>query len=165
MKPTMKRLVLLALIPLAALTLSAQTRQPKPAPRPGASPAATTFSVVEASIPDLRAAMEQGRVTSHEIVAQYLARIATYEDKLHAVITVNPKALEIADERDRERREGHVRGPLHGIPVALKDNILTKDITTTGGALAFLGYVPPYDATLTKNLEDAGAIILAKTTL
>ncbi len=80
-----------------------------------------------------------------------------YEDKLHCIITVNPHALQEADERDRERAQGRVRGPLHGIPIALKDNILTHDIVTTGGALAFDGFMPPYDATLVKNLRDAGA--------
>src|SRR5438067_8663145 len=121
------------------------------------------FSVVEASISDMQAALKSGRVTSHELVQQYLTRIATYEDKLHAAITVNPKALEEADERDRERAAGKVRGPLHGIPVALKDNIHTTDMPTTGGALAFADLVPPYEATITKNLRDAGAIIIAKT--
>ena len=121
------------------------------------------FTVVEASIPEMRAALEQHRVTSHQIVQQYLARIATYEDRLHAAITVNPKALELADERDRERAAGKIRGPLHGIPIALKDNIHTTDMRTTGGALAFEHLMPPYEATLTKNLRDAGAIIIAKT--
>jgi amidase len=80
-------------------------------------------------------------------------------------LTLNPNALGEADDRDRERTQGRVRGPLHGIPIALKDNILTHDIVTTGGALAFDGFVPPYDATLVKNLRDAGAIIIAKTGL
>jgi amidase len=88
-----------------------------------------------------------------------------YEDRLHAAITVNPKALEIADERDRERAQGRIRGPLHGIPIALKDNVHTTDMRTTGGALAFETLIPPYEATLTKNLRDAGAIIIAKTGL
>jgi amidase len=123
------------------------------------------FSVVEASIPDMRQAMEQGRVTSREIVQQYLTRIAVYEDRLNAVIAVNPKALDEAAARDRERAEGKIRGPLHGIPIALKDNINTTFMPTTGGALAFDGLVPPYDATLTKNLLDAGAVIIAKTML
>jgi amidase len=121
--------------------------------------------VVEATISEMRTAMEQGRVTSREIVQQYLRRIATYEDKLNAVIVVNPRALEEADARDRERADGKVRGPLHGIPIALKDNIHTTDMPTTGGALAFDGLVPSYEATLTKNLRDAGAIIIAKTNL
>ena len=109
--------------------------------------------------------MEQGRVTSHELVMQYLTRIAMYENILRATITVNPHAIEEADRLDRERAQGRVRGPLHGIPVAVKDNILTNDMPTTGGTLAFEGYIPPYDATLIKNLRDAGAIILAKTNL
>ncbi len=113
----------------------------------------------------MRTALEQQRTTSHEIVMQYLARIATYEDKLHAVITVNPRALAIADSLDRLRAQGRILGPLHGIPVALKDNIHTTDMPTTGGALAFADLVPPYEATLTKNLEAAGAIIIAKTQL
>jgi amidase len=96
---------------------------------------------------------------------QYLARIATYEDRLNAIITVNPRALDEADRLDRERAAGRVRGPLHGIPIALKDNIHTTDIRTTGGALAFRDLVPPYDATLTTNLRNAGAIIIAKTVL
>jgi amidase len=123
------------------------------------------FSVVEATIPDMRKAMEEGRVTSRRIVEQYLVRIALYNDKLNAVITVNPKALEEADRLDQERKAGKIRGPLHGIPIALKDNIHTTDIRTTGGAIAFENLMPPYDATLTKNLREAGAIIIAKTTM
>jgi len=121
------------------------------------------FTVVEASIADMRAALEQGRVTSRELVTQYLARIAMYEDKLHAALAVNHNALQEADALDRERAQGHLRGPLHGIPIALKDNVLTMNMPTTGGALAFDGYVPPYEATLVKNLRDAGALIIAKT--
>jgi len=125
--------------------------------------AAKPFNVVEASIPDMQAALQSGRVTSNELVQQYLDRIATYEDKLNAAITVNPNALQEADERDRERAQGKIRGPLHGIPIALKDNIQTTDMPTTGGALVFDGLVPPYEATVTKNLRDGGAIIIAKT--
>jgi amidase len=123
------------------------------------------FSVVETSIPEMQAAMKAKRTTSHAIVQQYLTRIATYEDKLNAAITINPRALEEADARDRERAQGHVRGPLHGIPIALKDIIHTTDMPTTGGALAFAELVPPYEATLTKNLRDAGAVIIGKTGL
>ena len=126
---------------------------------------ARPFTVVETSIADMRRALEQKRTTSREIVRQSLERIALYEDRLHAVITVNPRALAIADSLDRERARGHVLGPLHGIPVALKDNIHTTDMPTTGGALAFADLVPPYEATLTKNLQAAGAIIIAKTQL
>ena len=109
--------------------------------------------------------MRQRRITSRGIVQQYLDRIAKYEERLNAIITLNPRALDEADARDRERAQGSVRGPLHGIPIALKDNIHTTDMPTTGGALAFEGFVPPYEATLTKNLRDAGAIIIAKTNM
>jgi amidase len=129
------------------------------------SPTAAPFSVVETSIPEMQKAMQEGRVTSRQITEQYLQRIALYNDKINAVITVNPKALEEADRLDQERKSGKVRGPLHGIPIALKDNVLTTDLRTTGGAIAFENLMPPYDATLTKNLRDAGAIIIAKTTL
>jgi amidase len=146
-------------VAIATLTIRAQNSRKPP------TPSRKPFTVVEATIPEMRAAMEQRRVTSHQIVQQYLTRIATYEDRLHAAITVNPHALETADERDRERAQGKIRGPLHGIPVGLKDNIQTTDMRTTGGALAFEYLVPPYEATLTKNLRDAGAIIIAKTGL
>ena len=126
-------------------------------------PVRKQFDVMESTIPQMRTAMEQGLTTSREIVLQYLTRIATYEDRLNAVITVNRKALAEAEERDRERAQGRIRGPLHGIPIALKDNIHTTDMPTTGGALAFDGLKPPYEATLTRNLRDAGAIIIAKT--
>ena len=135
----------------------------QPAPRPGTPRA--PFNVVEATIPAMQAAMSQGRATSRELVTQYLIRIALYEDRLNAALAINPNALQEAEALDRERAAGKVRGPLHGIPVALKDNIHTTHLPTTGGALAFAGYVPPYEATLTKNLRDSGAIIIAKTGL
>ena len=147
-----------SLLGILAVTLSAQT------PR-RAAPPVTPFHIVEATIPEMRAAMASGRLTSRALVTQYLTRLGTYEDRLHAAILVNPRALEDADQLDRERAAGKLRGPLHGIPVALKDNIHTTNMPTTGGALAFAGYVPPYEATLTKNLRDAGAVIIAKTGL
>src|SRR5438874_9246694 len=93
--------ILVLLLGVAAIAaVRAQTaRNPPAAPR-------KAFTVVEMTIPEMRAAMAQGRATSHQIVQQYLTRIATYEDRLHAAITVNPKALQIADERDRERAAG-----------------------------------------------------------
>jgi amidase len=139
------------------LVFEAQSRRPTaPAQRPA-------FTVVEAGIPTLRRALERRRTTSRGIVTEYLTRIAIYEDKLHAALAVNPHALEEADERDRGRAAGRARGPLYGIPIALKDNIHTTNLPTTGGALAFSGFVPPYEATITKNLREAGAIIIAKT--
>src|SRR5215468_4427854 len=139
----------------AAVAVALLSAQDKSAPKP--------FTVVEATIPEMRAAMESKRITSRDLVVMYLTRIGMYEDRLHAAITVNPNALQEAEERDRERLQGRIRGPLHGIPIALKDNMLTHDIVTTGGALAFEGFLPPYDATLVKNLRDAGAVIVAKT--
>lgn len=149
------RPALTAVALLAALAACA----PAPADR------TARFDVVEATIPEMQQAMEEGRVTSRELVEAHLLRIALYEEEVNATIAVNPRALEIADSLDRERAAGRVRGPLHGIPVALKDNIHTTDMPTTGGALAFEGFVPPYEATLTAHLEEAGAIILAKTVL
>src|SRR5260370_2645849 len=121
------------------------------------------FTVVEATIPQMQRAMRQGRVTSRQLVMQYLVRIGLYEDMLHAAITVTRDARKEAEALDRERAQGKLRGPLHGIPVALKDNIHTTNMPTTGGALAFDGFVPPYEATLTRNLREAGAITIAKT--
>jgi len=123
------------------------------------------FDVVEATIPEMQRAMEEGRVTSRELVEAHLLRFALYEERVNAAIAINSNALAEADRLDQERAEGHVRGPLHGIPVALKDNVHTTDMPTTGGALAFEGFVPPYEATLTANLREAGAIILAKTVM
>ena len=128
----------------------------------GAGQSRSTFKIVEATIPEMQAAMAKGQLTSRELVSQYLMRLGLYEDRLNAALAVNPRALEEAAALDRERAQGKIRGPLHGIPVALKDNIHTTNMPTTGGALAFAGYTPPYEATLTKNLRDAGAIIIAK---
>jgi amidase len=123
------------------------------------------FDIIEATIPQMREAMEQGRLTSRELVEMYLARIGMYQQTLKAAVYVNAHALSEADERDRERAAGRVRGPLHGIPIALKDNIHTTNMPTSGGALAFDGFIPPYEATLTTNLLNAGAVIIAKTTM
>ena len=142
---------------LPPLPLTAQSRSGPPRSGP--------FTVVEASIAELQNALAQKRTTSRAIVQQYLTRIATYEDQLNAVVTINSRALAIADSLDRERARGRILGPLHGIPVALKDNIHTTTMRTTGGALAFADLVPSYDATLARNLEKAGAIVIAKTQL
>jgi amidase len=144
---------------IVAMTLAASScATPPPPPAP--------FDVVEASIPEMQAAMREGRTTSREIVTQYLTRIGLYEDALNVAVSINANALAQADALDQERAAGRLRGPLHGIPVALKDNILTKDdLPTTGGMLAFRHFQAPYDATLTFNLKKAGAIILAKSTM
>ena len=136
-----------------------------PASQTSAVSRQASFSVIEATIPDMQRAMTARRITSRYLVTEYLTRIALYEKRINAAISINPRALEEADARDAERARGRVRGPLHGIPIALKDNIHTTDIVTTGGALAFANFIPPYDATVTKNLRDAGAVIIAKTVL
>ncbi len=123
------------------------------------------LEVVEATIPAMQRAMEEGHVTARELVEAHLLRISRYEERVNAAIAINANALEDADQLDRERGEGRVRGPLHGIPIALKDNIHTTDMPTTGGTLVFEGFVPPYEATLTTHLREAGAVILAKTVM
>jgi amidase len=153
MKPSRRPVSLLATALLFPLLISCAASNAEP------------FDVVEANISEMQQAMAEGRLTSRELVEAHLLRIALYEEDVNAVITVNHHALEIADSLDRLRAEGQVLGPLHGIPVALKDNIHTTEMPTTGGALAFQGYTPPYRATLTDNLHAAGAIILAKTVM
>ncbi len=152
----MRRFTFAFALVASACTLGAQGSRSAPA---------AAFTVVEATIPQMQAAMAKGQVTSRQLVEQYLMRLGLYEDRLNAALAINPRALQEADALDRERAQGKLRGPLHGIPVALKDNIHTTDMPTTGGALAFAGYVPPYEATLTRNLKAAGAIIIAKTGL
>jgi len=153
-------IVIVMAVAAATLALAGAQRQPG---APAATP--SSFTVVEASISELRAAMEDGRTTSRTITAQYLARLERYNPSLHAAISINPDALKDADARDAERRQRRRRGPLHGIPVAVKDNIQAVGMPTTGGALAFRHWHPPYDATLVRRLREAGAVIIAKTTL
>jgi amidase len=156
--PTRSAPPLLALVLLTLLSACAPGEA-------GEAAAGGGFDIVEATIPEMQRAMDEGRITSRELVEAHLLRIALYEDRLNGVMAVNAHALAEADRLDRERAEGRVRGPLHGVPIALKDNIHTTDVPTTGGTLAFEGYVPPYDATLTAHLREAGAVILAKTVM
>jgi amidase len=110
--------------------------------------------------------MRQGRLSSRELTAGYLARIRQLNPTLNAVIETNPDALKIAGRLDKERRSGHLRGPLHGIPVIVKDNIATDDkMQTTAGSLALVGSRVPDDASLVRQLRAAGAIILGKANL
>ncbi len=153
------RLLATTLLTVAAVMLSACEQAPPP------SQTLAPFNGVEASVPDMQKAMAEGRVTSEELVKQYLVRIANYENVINAAIAVNPRALEQARALDAERKAGKLRGPLHGIPVALKDNIQDTDMPTTGGNIGLAGWVPQWDAPLTANLKAGGAIIIAKTTL
>lgn len=128
----------------------------------------TLFDVTEQSILDLQQAQSDGRVTSREIVRQYLARIRAYDrsgPSLNAMVVLNPRALQEAEQLDHERRTRGPRGPLHGIPVVIKDNFLTKDMPTSGGTLALATFRPQSDAYQVERLRRAGAVVLGKTTL
>jgi amidase len=122
--------------------------------------------LVEVSIAQLQAAMTAHRTSSREITSDYIERIKRLDPKLHSVIEVNPDALSIAQALDKERQNGKVRGPLHGIPILLKDNIDTADKTkTTAGSLALAGTQPSQDATVARLLREAGAVLLGKANL
>jgi amidase len=124
------------------------------------------FELEEATVAQLQGAMRAGSRTSHSICAAYLARIAALDPKVHAVLETNSDALATADRLDAERKAGRLRGPLHGIPVLVKDNIATADkMMTTAGSLALVGVTAPRDAAIAKRLRDAGAVIIGKTNL
>lgn len=126
------------------------------------------FDVFEASLPELQAAMESGRTSSEELVRQYLERIAAFDNagpQLNAMLYLNPRALDDARALDRERAEQGSRGPLHGIPLILKDNFDTHDMPTTAGAVAMAGFVPPDDGLQVRRLREAGAVFIGKTNL
>ena len=127
------------------------------------------FELDEIAIADLQNAMNSGKLTAHSITRKYLDRIAAIDKKgpsLNSVIEINPDALAIADSLDKERKAKGPRGPMHGIPVLIKDNIDTADrMSTTAGSLALVGSKPPTDSFLVQRLRAAGAVILGKTNL
>ncbi len=124
----------------------------------------TTIDLLDATIADLTAEMEAGHVTSAELTQMYLDRIAAYDDELNlnSITNINPNALEDAAALDIERAHGSVRGPLHGIPLIVKDNIDVAGMPTTAGSVAFAGNIAQKDAFVVKRLKEAGAVILAK---
>jgi amidase len=127
--------------------------------------AARTIDLDAATIADINAAFQAGTLTAEQLVRLCLARIRSYDREgpsLHAVMVLNPKAIETARELDAERRAKGPRSALHGIPVLLKDNYNTADLPTTGGSVLLEGSIPRADAFMVKKLRDAGAIILAK---
>ncbi|MBI2615120.1 MAG: amidase, partial [Gemmatimonadetes bacterium] len=129
---------------------------------------AQSVEVHEATISDLQATMARGDVTAVQLVDAYLARIRAYDQQgpaLNAIIRLNPRARDEAAALDAERRTRGPRGPLHGIPVILKDNFDTADLPTSGGSIALASAVPPADAFVVKRLRAAGAIILGKANL
>ena len=121
----------------------------------------------EATVAELQAAMQRGQLTSESLTKWYLARIRMIDPKVNSVIELNPDAISIARQRDREQRSKMVKGPLHGIPVVIKDNIDTADkMKTTAGSLALIDApIPKRDAFIVKKLREAGAVIIAKTNL
>jgi len=130
-----------------------------------ATAGASQLNIATASVADLQAAFADGSLSSEQLVRAYLARLDAYDKKgptINTVITLNAKALDEARQRDAERKAGKLRGPLHGIPVVLKDNYNTFDMPTTAGSWLLKGNVPPSDAFVVKRLRNAGAIILAK---
>lgn len=140
------------------------------APAQGGAPTGTNppFEVSEASITELQQAMAEGRISARQIVQAYLDRIAAYDQHgpvLNAIVTLNPAALEQADALDRERAATGARGPLHGIPILVKDNFGTLDMPTSGGTLALANFRAGSDSEQVKRLRVAGAIILGKTTM
>jgi len=155
----------------AALAPAAMRPEPAPtAPATAPSPSGVPpFELEEASIADLQKRMESKQDSSRSLCEKYMARIEALDTQgpsLRAVLEVNPDALDIAAKLDAERAAGKVRGPLHGIPVLIKDNIGTGDrMETTAGSLALLGARPAADAHVVKRLRDAGAVILGKTNL
>lgn len=146
----------------ASLLATGSSREPQPlAPK--------DFDLEELTISDLQAGMQSGKYTARQLVKKYLDRIDDIDKdgpKLNSVIEVNPDAMAIAEALDRERKEKGMRGPLHGIPILIKDNIDTADrMMTTAGSLALVGSRPAQDSFVAKKLREAGAVILGKTNL
>jgi amidase len=163
----------------ASLLAGASAAVLSPRPLAGASPNGSAalqakssggaFELEEITVTELQEGMASGRFTAHSITDKYLARIEALDKHgpaINSVIEVNPDAVNIAKGLDKERKQKHLRGPLHGIPVLIKDNIDTSDrMMTTAGSLALVGSKPPKDATIAQKLREAGAVILGKTNL
>lgn len=123
------------------------------------------FDPIEATASEIRARYLTGRTTARTVVERYLERVWEYESELEAIITVNPRALERADELDAALASDGPVGPLHGVPILLKDNNDTGDMPTTAGSVALANSVPPDDATIVARMREAGGIVLAKANL
>lgn len=161
--------VLMCLGLVAGLAACQQTSAPPVAAPVVAEPEPEpAFSVVESDIASIQQAMAEGTLSSRELVQAYLDRIAAIDaagPSLHAIIELNPDALGEADQRDAERRQNHLRGPLHGVAVLLKDNIDATPMINSAGSLALADNRPPDDAFMVARLREAGAVILGKTNL
>jgi amidase len=151
----------------AAASVSVRARSVNHEVAHPATPAA--FELDELTVADLQSGMSSGKYTSQSLTRKYLGRIDDIDKRgpaINSVIELNPDAPAIAAEMDKERKAGRVRGPLHGIPVLIKDNIDTHDrMMTTAGSLALAGSIPLQDSTVAKRLRDAGAVIIGKTNL
>lgn len=155
------RLVAVTVALLASAAPFVAAAQPAPSLAP-------PFDVVEATIADIHAAMRSGTLTCRNLVEQYLRRIEAYDKNgpaLNAIIRVNPDALADADVLDRRFAAGGLTGPLHCVPVIVKDNMETAGLQTTAGSLSLAGLVPEHDAFMVRRVREAGAIILAKSNL
>jgi amidase len=159
---------------LAAAPLTGQRAEAVPVARPAlpsgqAGPVVQPFELDEISLAALADGMTSGKFTARSLTEKYLARIGEIDQRgprVNAVIELNPDALSIAEELDKERQAQGPRGLLHGIPILIKDNIATRDrMQTTAGSLALVGAAPPKDSFVAKKLRDAGAVILGKTNL
>ncbi len=152
-----------------ALALAAPGAAQVPAPPRPRATARANFDVVETTIAQVHRAMRARRLTAHQLVQAYLDRIAAYDHagpNLNALIVVNPRALAVADSLDANyARTGRFAGPLHGIPVIVKDNYDTFDLPTTVGSRSLHGAIPPRDATMVAKIRAAGAIVLAKSNM
>lgn len=164
---TIPLLVISTVAVVAALTPAAAGAAPRPvgSPTSDCRAMAAGLDLQNATMSSLQAAMTAGRLTSTQLTKAYLDRIRAYDRDTNSVRMINPRAVDEAARLDRERRDGRVRGPLHGLPVLLKDNIGTNDMATTAGSIALKGSVPKQDAFLTARLRQAGAVVLGKTNL
>lgn len=153
----------------AALATSCNTKSDTPKPESNDAPTEDDFELNEITISELQEKMKSGKYTSEQITKLYLDRIEAIDKngpKLNSVIELNPEALNIAKAMDNERKEGKIRGNLHGIPILIKDNIDTADkMMTTAGSLALVGNIASNDAFIVKKLREAGAVLLGKTNL
>ncbi len=158
MKKTMRNAIRAAAWMLAALLL----------PVPSARPQQKSFDLMETSIDEIHAAYKSGNLTCRQLVQMYLNRIAAYDQKgpkINAIITLNPNALAEADKLDAAFKKSGLVGPLHGIPVLVKDQVDAAGMPTTLGSIVFKDYRPPKDSFVVDKLRKAGAVILGKTTL
>jgi amidase len=166
MSSALDRRALLKLGALGSVSALAGTAARAQAP---AAPAPEAFELDEATVADLQKRMESGQDSSRGLCEKYMARIEALDRQgpaLHSVLEINPDALAIAESLDAERKAGKVRGPLHGIPILIKDNIGTADrMQTTAGSLALMGVIPAKDAHIVTRLRAAGVVLLGKTNL